>query len=249
MVGIIRPGIVKTEVVMESPTARVALIMTLTLLAARADAACDAAAAVAARERMVAHQLRSRGIADERVLAAMRKVPRHEFVPPASRRLAYEDEPLPIGAGQTISQPYMVAAMTELARIGRHSRVLEVGTGSGYQAAVLAEIAREVYTIEIVETLARDAGRTLRRCGYGGVHVRHGDGYRGWTEAAPFDAIVVTAAPPAVPAALLDQLAPGGRLVIPVGTDEQELQVHRRTADGIVVEKHFPVRFVPMTRW
>jgi len=202
----------------------------------------------AARARMVAHQIRARGITDERVLAAMAKVPRHEFVPTASRPHAYDDKPLPIGHGQTISQPYIVAAMTELARLDGRARVLEVGTGSGYQAAVLAEIAREVYTIEIVEALATEAGRTLRRLGYGAVRVRHGDGYLGWKDAAPFDAIIVTAAPPSVPPALLDQLAPGGRLVIPVGDEDQELQVHRRTAGGFEVTHHFPVRFVPLTR-
>jgi protein-L-isoaspartate(D-aspartate) O-methyltransferase len=175
-------------------------------------------------------------------------VPRHEFVPPAWRDAAYEDRPLPIGHGQTISQPYLVAAMTELAALDGRSRVLEVGTGSGYQAAVLAEITHEVYTIEIVEGLAREAAHTLRRLGYASVRMRHGDGYRGWKDASPFDAIIVTAAAPDVPPALLDQLAPGGRLVIPVGDEDQELQVHRRTSRGIETKTYFPVRFVPLTR-
>jgi protein-L-isoaspartate(D-aspartate) O-methyltransferase len=205
-------------------------------------------AADAARERMVANDIRSRGIRDERVLAAMRNVPRHEFVPPAWRELAYEDRPIPIGHGQTISQPYLVAAMTELAALDGRSRALEVGTGSGYQAAVLAEVAREVYTIEIVEGLAREAARTLRRLGYGSVRVRHGDGYRGWEEAAPFDAIIVTAAAREPPPILLEQLAEGGRLVIPIGDDHQQLRVYLRTSRGIEVKTVFPVRFVPMTR-
>jgi protein-L-isoaspartate(D-aspartate) O-methyltransferase len=208
----------------------------------------ESGAAESARERMVSEQIRSRGIRDERVLAAMRKVPRHEFVPPASRELAYEDQPLPIGHGQTISQPYVFAAMTELAALDARSRVLEVGTGSGYQAAVLAEIAREVYTIEIVEGLAREATRNLRRLGYGSVRVRHGDGYGGWKEAAPFDAIIVTAAAPVVPSALQEQLAEGGRLVIPIGDEHQELRVYRRTRRGIEMKSHFDVRFVPLTR-
>ena len=202
---------------------------------------------VAARSRMVDDQIVARGIRDPAVLAAMRRVPRHEFVPERWREEAYADHPLPIGEEQTISQPYIVALMTELAAVGPGTRVLEVGTGSGYQAAVLAELGAEVHTIEIVAPLARRARATLERLGYGRVHVRHGDGYRGWPEAAPFAAIVVTAAPPEVPPELLAQLAPGGRLVIPVGTSDQELQVHERTADGIRIQRVIPVRFVPMT--
>ena len=201
----------------------------------------------AARLRMVRTQIEGRGVRDPRVLAAMRKVPRHEFVPAAVRNAAYEDGPLPIGHGQTISQPYVVAVMTELAEPAPTSRVLEVGTGSGYQAAVLAEVAREVYTIEILAPLADEAGRTLARLGYDRVHVRHGDGHRGWPEASPFDAILVAAAAPEVPRALLEQLAPGGRLVMPVGDFDQELQVHRKTPEGIRLERAFPVRFVPLT--
>ncbi len=209
-------------------------------------AAEDAASFAAARERMVADQIEARGVRDARVLAALRRVPRHEFVPERDRARAYRDGPLPIGHGQTISQPYVVAVMTELAAPGPRDRVLEIGTGSGYQAALLAELAGEVYSIEIVEPLAERATATLERLGYE-VHVRHGDGYRGWPEKAPFDAIVVTAAPERVPPALLEQLAEGGRLVIPVGDLYQELEVHRRTAEGIEVERVFAVRFVPMT--
>jgi protein-L-isoaspartate(D-aspartate) O-methyltransferase len=210
-------------------------------------ASCAGADFEQARTRMVAGQLAARDIDDGRVLAAMRKVPRHEFVPADVRAQAYEDSPLPIGHGQTISQPYIVALMTQLAMVGPHARVLEVGTGSGYQAAVLAELAGEVYTIEILEPLARRAEQTLARLGYTRVHVRHGDGWRGWPEAAPFDAILVTAAPPKVPPALLDQLAVGGRLVIPVGDDDQELRVYHRTKAGIETRDVAPVRFVPMT--
>ncbi len=199
------------------------------------------------RDRMVTTQLEARGIDDARVLAAMRAVPRHEFVPSDMSARAYDDTPLPIGHEQTISQPYIVALMTELAAIRPGAKVLEVGTGSGYQAAVLAELAKDVYSIEIVEPLARRAAETLRRLGYGRVHLRTGDGYRGWPDAAPFDAVIVTAAPGKVPAPLLEQLAPGGRLVIPVGTREQMLEVHRRTRTGVEVERTVPVRFVPMT--
>ncbi len=192
-------------------------------------------------------ELAGQGIRDERVLAALRRVPRHEFVPESVRGLAYENHPLPIGEDQTISQPYIVALMTELAALTATSRVLEIGTGSGYQAAVLAELAGEVYSIEIVEPLARTAAETLRRLGYDRIHLRVGDGYRGWPEAAPFDAIVVTAAPPEVPAPLRDQLAPGGRLVIPVGDEYQELRVITKTPTGFDDKTVIPVRFVPMT--
>jgi protein-L-isoaspartate(D-aspartate) O-methyltransferase len=202
---------------------------------------------VASRESMVRTQIAARGVKDARVLAAMRKVPRHEFVPDGVKAQAYDDTALPIGDDQTISQPYIVALMTELAALRPDAKVLEVGTGSGYQAAVLAEVARDVYSIEIVEPLAKRAEATLRRLGYERVHVRHGDGYRGWPEAAPFDAILVTAAPDMVPAPLLEQLAPAGRLVIPVGRGVQQLEVHRRTEKGIEVERVAPVQFVPMT--
>jgi protein-L-isoaspartate(D-aspartate) O-methyltransferase len=219
------------------------------LLSASAGAAAAPAGgeSEAARRLMVERQIEARGLTDERVLEAMRKVPRHEFVPPNLRASAYEDRPLPIGHNQTISQPYIVAVMTDLAEVDAESRVLEVGTGSGYQAAVLAELVAEVYTIEIVEPLAKEAERTLDRLGYRNVHVRHGDGYQGWPAAAPFDAILVTAAAPTVPPALLEQLSVGGRLVIPVGDRAQRLEVHTRTSSGVSVDRSFPVRFVPMT--
>ena len=196
---------------------------------------------------MVATQIAARGVQDPRVLDAMRAVPRHEFVPESLRHLAYDDGPLPIGHDQTISQPYIVAAMTELAAIDEGSKVLEIGTGSGYQAAVLATIAREIYTIEIVETLSLRAADTLARLGFDNVHLRVGDGYAGWPEQAPFDAILVTAAPPAIPQPLIDQLAIGGRMVIPVGTRHQELRVLTKMQDHVVQHTVFPVRFVPMT--
>lgn len=201
----------------------------------------------AERNRMVDEQIVRRGVSDVQVLAAMRKVPRHEFVPESYREYAYADEPLPIGEGQTISQPYIVALMTESLRIGKDSRVLEIGTGSGYQAAVLAEIAKEVYSIEIIESLASGAKATLERLGYDNVHVRAGDGYRGWPEKAPFDAIIVTAAPPHIPEPLIEQLNVGGRLSIPVGDVYQELVLITKTEDGVVKKDVLPVRFVPMT--
>ncbi len=191
----------------------------------------------------------NRATIDARVLDAMRAVPRHEFVPPDQRRNAYRNRPLPIGGGQTISQPYIVALMTDLLDLGAGDKVLEIGTGCGYQAAVLAELAGEVFTIEIVDSLGEAAAQTLKRLGYANIRTRIGDGYRGWPEAAPFDAIIVTAAPDHIPAALVDQLKPGGRMVIPVGTLMQDLMVVRKQPDGTALnERIVPVRFVPLTR-
>lgn len=199
-----------------------------------------------ARRRMVEEQIAGRGVRDTRVLAAVRKIPRHLFVPPQMLPYAYADEPLPIGYGQTISQPYIVAFMSEALELKPQDRVLEIGTGSGYQAAVLAELAREVYSIEIVEPLGKEAAERLRRLGYTNVKLRIGDGYRGWPEAAPFDAIMVTAAPGHVPPALVQQLREGGRLVLPVGRFFQDLIRIRRTPKGTQQESLLPVRFVPM---
>jgi len=200
------------------------------------------------RTNMVETQIATRGVRDPRVLAAMRKVPRHLFVEPAERARAYEDHPLPIAGSQTISQPYIVALMTELLALPEKARVLEIGTGSGYQSAVLGEIASEVYSIEILPELARAAARKLAELGYTNVTVREGDGYRGWPEHAPFDGIIVTAAPESIPQPLLEQLAPGGRMVIPVGGFFQELKVFTRGPDGRITEQSIiPVRFVPMT--
>jgi len=196
---------------------------------------------------MVQDQLVSRGIRDARVLAAMGKVPRHDFVPPDARADAYEDTPLSIGHEQTISQPYIVAFMSELLALKPEAKVLEVGTGSGYQAAILGELAREVYSIEIVEPLATRAQSTLQRLGYSNVSVRHGDGYQGWPERAPFDAIILTAAPSAIPEPLKRQLADGGRIVAPVGDRWQELRVITRKGQTWVEHSSLPVRFVPMT--
>ena len=204
----------------------------------------------ARRTHMVERQLAGRGIDDPRVLEAMRRVPRHRFVPEAAAALAYSDSPLPIGHDQTISQPYIVALMTQLARPEPGDRALEVGTGSGYQAAVLAELVADVHTIEIVAPLAGQAARLLEELGYDNVAVRAGDGYAGWPEQAPFDVILVTAAPERIPAPLIEQLAPGGRLVIPVGPVHavQELRVLEKREDGSLHERVVtPVRFVPLT--
>jgi protein-L-isoaspartate(D-aspartate) O-methyltransferase len=200
-----------------------------------------------ARQRMVDEQLRRRGITDPAVLRAMTAVLRHEFLPESQRPLAYTDQPLPISQGQTISQPYIVALMTQVLELKPGESVLEIGTGSGYQAAVLAEITDRVYTIEILEPLAVRARETLQRLGYRNVLVRLGDGYRGWPEYAPFDAIVVTAAPDHIPQPLVDQLKVGGRMVIPIGSYYQELILLRKGADGNLTRQGvIPVRFVPM---
>lgn len=199
------------------------------------------------RHAMVASQIESRGVKDPRVLEAMREVPRHRFVPSALRREAYRDGPLPIGHSQTISQPYIVALMTELIEPAAEMKVLEIGTGSGYQAAVLARCVREVYTIEIIPELGRQATALLDGMGYENIHTRIGDGFDGWPEHAPFDGIIVTAAPAKIPQPLKDQLAVGGRLVIPVGRGSQDLVVVTRTKDGYRERVVTPVRFVPMT--
>ena len=200
----------------------------------------------ALRERLVVG-LAAKGISDKKVLAAMKKVPRHEFVPRAGRSASYVDTALSIGMGQTISQPFVVAYMTQMLELDGDEKVLEIGTGSGYQAAVLAEIVGKVYTIEIVEPLAQRAEKTLKRLGYEGVIVRVGDGYRGWPEQAPFDAIIVTAAPDHVPQPLVDQLKVGGRMVIPVGDRFQALTLITKDESGVTRAWDLPVMFVPMT--
>lgn len=197
---------------------------------------------------MVRDQLVARGIADRATLDAMLSVPRHEFVDPALRGLAYADRPLPIGYGQTISQPYIVAFMTEAIAPRAGQKVLEVGTGSGYQAAVLAAAGVEVYTVEIVAALARSAQATLERLGYKNAHVLHADGYRGWPEHAPYDAVIVTCAPENIPPDLVSQLREGGRMAIPVGSgDAQDLLVLEKRGGQMEQKATLPVRFVPMT--
>jgi protein-L-isoaspartate(D-aspartate) O-methyltransferase len=213
--------------------------------------ALDDSSYEAARETMVREQIAGRGIRDARVLAALRQVPRHLFIPAAERERAYTDGPVPIGQGQTISQPYIVALMTELVRPQSGDRVLEIGTGSGYQAAVLARLVSHVYTIELEDTLARSATAVLRELKYDNVTVRTGDGYVGWPEHAPFDIVIVTAAPEQIPQALIDQLKPGGRLIVPVGPrfTVQQLQLLEKDANGKVTSRNVsPVMFVPMRR-
>lgn len=233
-------------------TPRVMIILLLTLLGCEegpqsAPLLADPARQ-AERNRMVDEYIIPRGIKDPVVLAAMRGVPRHRFVPTMYSAFAYMDGALPIGHGQSISQPSLVALMTEALTIKKTDRVLEVGTGSGYQAAILAELADKVLTIEILEPLARQAERTLAELGYHNVRVRVGDGYQGWPEEAPFDAIIITAAPDHVPQPLLDQLAVGGRLILPVGRYFQTLELYRRTAEGYERKTITFVRFVPLIR-
>ena len=201
-----------------------------------------------ARAAMVREQLRARDITDPRVLEVMSRVPRHLFVSADQRARAYDDHPLPIGQGQTISQPYIVAFMTQALKVQPDHKVLEIGTGSGYQAAVLAELAKEVYSIEIVEPLGARARATLAELGYRNIHVRIGDGYQGWPEQAPFDRIMVTAAPVEIPHTLVEQLAVGGLMAIPVGDVMQELRILRKTQTGLETLETMPVRFVPMVK-
>jgi protein-L-isoaspartate(D-aspartate) O-methyltransferase len=199
------------------------------------------------RLEMVELQIRARGITNESVLKAMSKVPRHKFLPPTHSGVAYADSPLAIGHDQTISQPFIVAYMTDAADISKDKKVLEIGTGSGYQAAILGELAKEVYTIEIIPELADGAARTLNELGYKNVFVKTGNGYLGLPEQAPFDAIIVTAAPDEVPQPLIEQLAVGGIMVIPVGEKNQTMLVLKKTTEGVTQKKTIDVRFVPMT--
>ena len=199
-----------------------------------------------ARDSMVRNQIIARGITDTLVIKAMTDIPRHEFVPTQYQHMAYGDFPLPIGEGQTISQPYIVALMTEEIELTPADRVLEIGTGSGYQAAVLAIICAEVYSIEIVPSLAERASRLLSEMGYDNVHVKCGDGFLGWPEAAPFDAVIITCAPKTVPQPLIEQMAEGGRLIVPLGDDFQMLTLLRKKDGEVTRDELIPVRFVPM---
>ena len=200
------------------------------------------------RKQMVQTQLRGRKIQDQRVLAAMSKVPRHEFLDSWCQALAYSDRPLPIPHHQTISQPYIVAYMTQAANIASGDKVLEIGTGCGYHTAILAEIAKQVYSVEIIPQLSQQASQTLSKLGYKNIEFKIGDGYQGWREHAPYDAIIVTAAPQYIPHALIKQLKINGTMIIPVGTWHQDLVVLTKTENHIVLEKTIPVRFVPMER-
>jgi protein-L-isoaspartate(D-aspartate) O-methyltransferase len=225
---------------------RIVLFIILALIPCAVLAGPEEAAFTLNRESMVKQQIQARGITDTRVLQAIRTVKRHLFVPEELQRLAYADRPLPIGYQQTISQPYIVAFMTQAAGLMPDDRVLEIGTGSGYQAAVLAELVYEVYTIEILQPLAESSRSLLKDLGYKNIKVKHGDGYKGWKEYAPFDAIIVTAAPPEIPEELVDQLRIGGRMIAPVGRHYQELYLITKTETGFIKEPLLPVAFVPM---
>ncbi len=224
--------------------------LAIVLAACQPEASVRGADPAMARRRMVSEQIVARDVRNQRVVAAMSAVPRHELVPEKFRAEAYEDRPLPIGHGQTISQPYVVAFMTEKLDPKPTDRILEIGTGSGYQAAVLAPLVAEVYSIEIVKPLAERATADLARLGYKNVHVKAGDGYAGWPEHAPFDAIIVTCAPEHVPKPLIEQLKDGGRMIIPVGRAGGSQQLHLlEKRDGRIEERAvLPVQFVPMTR-
>ncbi|MBC8357463.1 MAG: protein-L-isoaspartate(D-aspartate) O-methyltransferase [Candidatus Aminicenantes bacterium] len=198
------------------------------------------------RENMVQNQLRARGVKDRKVLDVMRKIPRHEFVPENMKSYAYQDEPLPIGEGQTISQPYIVAYMTEVLALKGAEKVLEIGTGSGYQAAILAELVKEVFTVEVISPLSVKAQEVLKKLGYKNIYFKIGDGTLGWEENAPYDAVMVTAAPAKVPKALQEQLEIPGRMVIPVGSTFQELVLVKREMKKFKKRKLLPVRFVPL---
>jgi len=197
-------------------------------------------------QQMLNEQIIARGVKDRSVIEAMLKVPRREFVPEKSKQRAYADSPLPIGYGQTISQPYIVAFMTEAAMLDKNSKVLEIGTGSGYQSAILAKLSKDVFTIEVIEPLGEQVKEVFKKLKYNNIHVRIGNGYEGWPEEAPFDAIIVTAAPKDIPTKLPKQLKLGGRMIIPVGEYSQELLRITRTKEGLKTEKLMPVRFVPM---
>ncbi|MDZ7778414.1 MAG: protein-L-isoaspartate(D-aspartate) O-methyltransferase [Gemmatimonadota bacterium] len=227
-----------------------ALTLALIGLGLPGSAAAQADPYTEERERLVAEHIEGQQVDDPAVLAAMREVPRHLFIPEERRGYAYEDRPVPIGYGQTISQPSLVAYMTQLLELEPGMRVLEIGTGSGYQAAVLGAILDDVFTVEIIEELARRGGGNLREAGYGHVRVRHADGYYGWEEHAPYDAIIVTAAADHVPPPLIDQLKDGGRMVIPVGSPfrTQTLMLVTRDGEDTLTESLLPVRFVPLTR-
>jgi len=238
---------------MTFPLASRIITVCLAVIALPGASAClaETAEQKKAREQMAERQIAARGIESKEVLNAMRQVPRHKFVPESMAGLAYDDNPLPIGHGQTISQPYIVAYMTEHLEAKPKDKVLEIGTGSGYQAAILSEIVDEVYTIEIIPELAKQAKQRLAEMKFDNVHVKHADGYHGWEEHAPFDAIIVTAAAPYVPPPLKNQLKPGGRMIIPVGTrmGHQQLVVLTKEEDGsFSTNRLIPVRFVPFTR-